>query len=62
MVKIPTFSAEGRITAEAPSVQTNVQTKNNRKIGSKNCQAQVQKQFENCQTHDQTTCQKCSTK
>ena len=25
MVKIPTFTAEGRITAEAPSVQSNVQ-------------------------------------
>ena len=34
MVKIPTFSAEGRITAEAPSVQTNVQIPLSNTIGT----------------------------
>ena len=34
MVKIPTFTAEGRITAEAPSVQTNVQIPLSNTIGT----------------------------
>tara|TARA_A100000171_G_scaffold11231_1_gene9053 strand:+ start:1607 stop:3433 length:1827 start_codon:yes stop_codon:yes gene_type:complete len=34
LVKIPTFSAEGRITAEAPSVQTNVQIPLSNTIGT----------------------------
>ena len=34
MVKIPTFAAEGRITAEAPSVQTNVQIPLSNTIGT----------------------------
>ena len=34
MVKIPTFTAEGRITAEAPSVETNVQIPLSNNIGT----------------------------
>ena len=34
MVKIPTFTAEGRITAEAPSVQSNVQIPLSNNIGT----------------------------
>ena len=34
MVKIPTFTAEGRITAEAPSVQSNVQIPLSNTIGT----------------------------
>ena len=34
MVKIPTFTAEGRITAEAPSVESNVQIPLSNTIGT----------------------------